>query len=434
MFGILPPHRARLLDGVPVWSFDDKFDPVSPWSQRAMLNICGDTTSELKVMARNCWIEDFRDWLRKEGTSFPVQRFGNFHEELKRFREQSAAASAMMWLDEDEQIRGTVFSIKVLPGSDQQDTIDIREHWLLYIAAKNSEPSTADSQAWATSQAWVDAEAYSEALKSTWTVTLVATACIFLAGLLYTLDVEVMAMVLAITVAACAYLSFFMFCLFGWSFGPWELLLMFIAFAYSVEPIFRIGRNFTAVPKVVRLQGGAGAGVGDELVQRGTSSPTSPSSPTVAAAVSTPSSSSRQIEAHTSMSSLRVQQGSSEQVDDGVPKGDSFGVSNDGEVGLTGDNWDESPKAVLARSINNLTAATLSSALKLFWTGIFLLPCRFRLFQRLGAVGMVLAFLMVPVSLVLLPAAILFSGRTRREPDVKPMARWLYDLVSWMWT
>jgi len=76
----------------------------------------------------------------------------------------------------------------------------------------------------------------------------------------------------------------------------------------------------------------------------------------------------------------------------------------------------------------------LNSALKLFVCSVFLLPCEFRLFSRLGAVAMVVPFFMVPCTLLLLPSLIVVLGPDRREADLAILYARFAELLKWIWT
>jgi len=316
-----------------------------------------------------------------------------------------------------------------------------RQTWLDYVSLRNSEAATTASRAWVTSQAWVNAEAYIEALSSTWTVTCFSLLAIGVAGFVYTMDLEILGIIIAISMAACAFLSFSMFCIFQWAFGPWELILMTVFLTYYVEPALRVGRDFVlpssriGLAAVPAIQGDSNAaGIADGETDR-------------------------MGEGHQAGAEIPGTQGekSSEKSSESHKIGDSMGSptpcpgmgahgegsekdegrnedEEPSEYSSAEDQADDSPAAALHRSVQQQSGAILAGAAKIFLCGIFLLPCHFRLFTRLGAVGVVVSFIMPACTLLLLPACILFSGRTRREPDIKPISRCLYDKCSWLWT
>jgi len=397
IYGIEPPEGKQLLGGTPDWAFDPTFDPSSPWSQRAMLRICSEAT-QLKVLDKACWISDFRDWLLGQDKIFPVERFGSFQDELKRFMLEQVAASSGMWLNEDGDLRATSLFLKVSPGSDARQMLRDRDAWRAYIASKNADAATSASKAWATCKAWVEAEAYVEALSSTWVVTGLSLLAIACAGLLYTMDAEIIACVVLIAVVACVYVCFFMLCIFQWSLGPWELVMMTVFFTYTIEPLYRIGRDFVVPQQRLLIL---------------------PLGPKEAADQAQPEALPALEDAGERKCEVAIPAPALTSVDTSSALGES-------EV--------EPLDKALRRSVKHQTAAVMTSAVKLLLCCILLLPCKLQLFFRLGAVGIIVALLMAPCTLLLLPAILLLSGRTRREPDLKLLARRLHDECAWLWT
>jgi len=433
MFGIIPPKGGYVFDGTPPWAFDTTFEPNSPWSQRAMLKICTDAEAieNLQVYETNCWISDFRKWLLDQGEIFPVQRFGSFQDDLKRFVADNPMVNSWIWLNEEGNMRATSMFVKARPGEDAQATVKLREDWLAYVGLKNSEAATTASQAWVTSKAWVEAEAFAEALSSTWVVTGFSLLAILVAGLLYTLDVEIMIITICIAIAACCYLCFFMFCIFQWSLGPWELIMMTVFLTYTVEPVFRIGRDFVLPPPTVSfatddnssrpLGDGAAAAIEGHAEAAGQAHP---DGGTDTADVDGADNAVSGHPASTTME-LAVRRNDMPEVGRKDPETDSSAL---------GDGGVDCPEMALRRSVKQQTGAVMTNSLKLFVSGIFLLPCDFQLFSRLGAVGIIVSLILAPCTLIPLPAVLLVLRRTRREPDLKVVAELLHDKCAWLWT
>lgn len=418
LYGITPPLRGMFFDGTPSWSFDSTFQPQSPWSQRAMLSICADVTPELKILETDCWVTAFRDWLIRQQGTFPVQRFGSFDTELQRFRAAYPAASAAMWLNEDDNLEATSFTLKVSPGTSQRGTLQDRQRWLDYVEGKNNDAATTASQAWATSQAWVEAEAYVEALASTWWVTLASVLVLVVVGLVYTMDLEIIGMVICIAITACVYLSFFMYCIFQWSFGPWELTSMTVFLTYSVEPLLRIGQDFLTPPAgsaAAALRGGGvvalAEGEAEDVAEHAGGAGGEAGALCDETGAEAREASERAAEAAAAAAE--------EEGDEAAEATEEKAGEGSGE----GELPEDSPEFALREAIQHQCGAVFAGSLKLLLCGIMLLPCDFQLFSRLGAVAVLASLIMVPCTLLLLPAAILLTGRTRREPDAKAIWR-----------
>merc|ERR1719401_708796 len=85
------------------------------------------------------------------------------------------------------------------------------------------------------------------------------------------------------------------------------------------------------------------------------------------------------------------------------------------------------PTDVLHRSVYYALSTMLAMSAKLFCCGILLLPCQLRLFTRLGAVAVLVSVFWIPITLVLFPTMILFTGRTNREPDLIRFGNFVYN-------
>merc|ERR1712048_1552116 len=204
VYGITPLNQD-FLDGKTEWAFDSKFDPESPWTQRAMLSMCSDAQQQenLNVLSTSCWIFDFRDWLNARGERFPVGRFGDFHSRLGSFMSDNEDASGAMWLNENGQMRATSLRFEVKLGYSSYYILEDQKLWLEYVDKQNAVAHTTADMAWPTSQSWADAEAYYEALWSAWAIAGLTCAAVVLAGLLYTYDMTLVFTVVVVALLAC---------------------------------------------------------------------------------------------------------------------------------------------------------------------------------------------------------------------------------------
>jgi hypothetical protein len=247
LFGISPPSDSNFLDTDPQWSYDSTFDAASPAAQRAMMSICdmGDAKKqELNVLEVSCWLKDFRDYMESRLEKFPVCRQCNFTGAVTDFVAAYPRAAQSIWFDESGNVKATMFSFTVGPRSSVEEPLEDENRWLAHVSAMNLDAESTASQAWATSQAWVDAEAFDEALSSSWMVVLVTVALLTVAGLAYTLDLKITATIAVLTFCCGTALSFLMYCVFQWDFGPWELVITILFTCYSLEPAFRLSCVF----------------------------------------------------------------------------------------------------------------------------------------------------------------------------------------------
>jgi hypothetical protein len=304
----------------------------------------------------------------------------------------------------------TAFRITVGPADDVWAVLEATKRWEDYVTNMNNQAPTVASRAWATSQAWVDAEAYDEALASSWKACLLCLAGVLLAGSLYTMDAEMTGIITAIAFIDGTILSFFMYCLFQWSFGPWELIIMTFFLCFSVEPAFRIGREFVSPCK--------------DSVQPADAAE-QPISGSGAAAIDDQA---EPIPNALALPSPRDPPAAIDDQDEGVLP-DKFG-----EELSDGSPSGSSPEECLQRSVYLLTGTVLTISVKFMLCGILMATCQFRLFARLGAVAIVGSLLWAPSTLIVMPAAILFSGRQRREPDFYVVWRYVKEKAVANWS
>lgn len=405
LFGISKPFGlADLLAKTITAQFDSTFDPASPWAQRAMLRVCEELPTTLQVLTSRCWILDFRTWLYSRGQKFPVERFLDFHQTLKEFLVSYPSSASAMWFNEGNNLTATMFTFQVTPTDGATATLAARDLWNSYIDQLNSDAASTASNAWATSQVWVDAVTLQDALSSAWQVLLAVTGVVFLVGLFYVLDLELVLALLLVAFCVCSVIVFFFFCLCGWSFGPWELTILTVFLSYSIEPAFHIGHDFInpGLPEALRAE-----------------KPLAPDLLSVADAVDAPAF-------------------------DGDGTGDdgtgppqvqaprhADGLSQASEVNPKAK---DTPEEAIQRSIHLVAKNLVSNSLKLLLCGILLAFSQLRIFSRLGAISILLPLLVVPSVLLVYPAIILASGRQRREPDVLVFGNIMINKLSWLWT
>jgi hypothetical protein len=408
VFGIKPPTRGKLLDGVPEWEFDGQFDAASPGAQRAMYEMCMEVEAGLNVQSTTCWIVDFKRWLEEDQLLFPrifpSCRFCNFQDQVDQFLmdERYSQYETSMWRDADNKLVATEFSFLVKARSDFAEVLEDEQRWIDYVQKQNNDAESTASRAWATSKAWVDAEARDEALASSWWVVLASLLLLTLASLCYTMDLKMTATIGGVTICCAIVLYFFMFCLFQWGFGAWELVISIVFLCYALEPALRIGHLLIEI--VEEPAGGDPVSLVPDP-ERAASAERPALAAGGAAGVLSDSAPAEGEETEPDISpalALEVVEPAAPPKDDasssGSPKGKDITSS-------------------LVRAVYLVIPDTVMISLKLWICGFFLLVCESRLFTRLGALSFVLPLVWLPAVLLLLPAAILFSGRTDRRPD-----------------
>jgi len=351
--------------------------------------------------------------MKTQGLQFPVHRFGDFQAHLRRFlREQSQVPITAMWFDSKGDMTATAFSFKVPPKSSTKvsEILEDRSSWLDYVSAENANSATSASAAWATSQTWAEAEAEHECMSNAWHVALLACGICTIACLLYTWDLAYTAIVVTIATFAMIYLSFFMFCIFQWAVGPWEIILLVAYLMYSVEPALRIGRGCVwggFLPSEIRIAGNAVTPLtrSNDATNLAALANAEPAPPALAV-LDDPGTGDGAAEAR------------AEEMNEAAPAAEGSSNNSPNDNAAADDAAARSAfEGRMHQFVLNVSNATFGSAVKLVLCGIMALPCEFRLFTRLGAVSimvpllsLVCIFILVPTALVLLPI--------REKPDL----------------
>jgi len=278
-------------------------------------------------------------------------------------------------------------------------------------------------------------------LGSAWRVCLLIILAVVLSGLIYTMDFEIMGCLVAIAVVACILLLFFMLCIFQWQFGPWQLIVSALFLTYTIEPAFHIGRDFVLPASLPASE--PDAPLCDDPPARTTEmfkKPEGDKDLEQAAPFQT-CTSTVAIDGSLELRSGKVADttgtflGASNSVDKGGVPGiepimPAASPSETRSEASSGPKGGEDPAPALERSVYLACETIMASAVQLFLCGILILPCEFRLFMQLGAVAVLVPLIWVPAIVLILPAALLYSGRTRREPDIFLLARHLEQVVS----
>eukprot|EP00927_Polykrikos_kofoidii_P042769 TRINITY_DN36821_c0_g1_i1.p1 TRINITY_DN36821_c0_g1~~TRINITY_DN36821_c0_g1_i1.p1 ORF type:complete len:1384 (-),score=197.57 TRINITY_DN36821_c0_g1_i1:182-4333(-) len=425
MYGIMPLEPSWTVgQEVPKWSYDPKFDPASPWAQRAMASMSLGKQREglkasLNVIEVNSWIVEFRKWLLGRGEKFPVERFGNFHEQLDRFVANYQAASPHIWLDERSQMRACSLHFRVKLSESSSKILETQTAWRNHIREINEYAHSTANNAWSTSKSWVEAEAFQKSLASAWSVAGLGVLAIVLAGLAYTLDMRVVFCVTLVSIIACTVIAFVMFCCLSWSVGPWEVVVLTVFLTYSVEPAFRLCRDFVVPDSGFGATGlindDAALATDDEEAADSVEQPLPGEMHDVAAGDS------------------MVAYVPNDQNDGEAEQQQIDGVSSIGTPPEQGTS-ESAREARIQRSVYLVSENTLSGGTKLMLSGILLCPCEFQLFSRLGAVSIVLPLVSVPCTLIILPAIMLRFYPESKERDCVMCWKWIVSKVSWAWS
>eukprot|EP00443_Scrippsiella_acuminata_P112757 CAMPEP_0115737242 /NCGR_PEP_ID=MMETSP0272-20121206/87713_1 /TAXON_ID=71861 /ORGANISM="Scrippsiella trochoidea, Strain CCMP3099" /LENGTH=708 /DNA_ID=CAMNT_0003181531 /DNA_START=69 /DNA_END=2196 /DNA_ORIENTATION=- len=198
-------------DVVQMWDFDPLFDPNDPWAQRAMMQMCENMPSELRVAqwGEMTWLRAYEDWLwMSKSEHFPSRNFATtIHEFL-----QNQEDHLYNFLQEDGQIRAARidFKLELTDHAAAGIALETLAAWNRYVDKQNMIASVRANGAWHSSKLWVRAEAQNGIITSTATIICISVqrwarcACFaFLHG-----DVDVLAIGAIEVVALIVFLGY----------------------------------------------------------------------------------------------------------------------------------------------------------------------------------------------------------------------------------
>jgi len=299
-------------------------------------------------------------------------------------------------------------------------------------------------------------------LASAWRVALLNILGAAVCGLLFMSDVEIVGIIVVINVTLFTGLLFLILCVFQWQFGPWEMLIVSVFLSNALEPAFRIGRDFVmpplseneyqascnkdGQPKPAEDNGNAQPGLlfNCDLIAPWTILDSAARRSTNVMAIRDGAVGSSDLAA--GASSTMDCTGVSSTEGNGFHEKALACLDNDDEGPIVPQDSISSgssgvvqpppaaPEAALERSVYLSIETIIASSVQLAVCGLIIIPCNFRLFTRLGVVALVFPLFWIFGTLVLLPTAILASGRLRREPDVWQFWRWIETKVGSLFT
>lgn len=254
VFGLNIEEGAPLLGtsaSEDMWSFSGSFDAKMPWAQRNMMTFCTQLFSNLLVVEKLCWLEEFEAWLGRRQIRFPVPS-ESFHSLVSEFKSQTLtgveSSNEFLWTRSGE-LKACYMSFKVDFSKNAQIAtgLEYKQRWDDYVDHFNSMAEPVTQGAFHASQDWVRLDAQSELVSST-VVTLVIVLCLAFSGmLLFTLNLVLSFFVVVGTVQVICGLAFFMVCIMSWSIGPVEIIALIIFIGYSVTYSLHIAHKYGEV-------------------------------------------------------------------------------------------------------------------------------------------------------------------------------------------
>lgn len=380
------------------WSYDPTYEQSNPWAQRALYNVCKDLPENLKIIQYKCWISDFRSDLLFAGRKFPSR---SFDADMVAWAPNSVSGTEQTWfVDGVVAASMLTFRVDFSSGAGSTAILEYKAVWDKYLDALNADASLTANAAWNTASAWVSAEAEKAIIESTIVTIIVAAASGWGCMLLFTGDPSLAALVLVLVLGVIIGLTFFMVVVMGWAVGPIEVISLVVFVGYAVTYALHVAHIFGEDTH------------GCSIVDKNSS------------------------EAVKQDEDLEVQGALAEGRDEVVIDTQAIDkeAADEEQPDLTAskasehESFSEQKRARVARAVQRVGVATISSAASTVGASVWLLGATMQVFTKLGTVVIAVSVLSCIASLVILPAALIMFG-----PGVDPwhirMKRWLLSCL-----
>jgi len=239
-----------------LWEYDTNFVPSSTAAQRQLLRSCRyveDNEDYLNVELQNCWIVQFRDWVRRRDPPelFPV-RAHEFNNLLRQWSRSAmlptgAPAKDFMWFDQNEDLIATYFRFDLslnYAGTDAGEALDEKAKWDGAVGElQDGAPPDADGL-FHTSRLWIRASAEQAIINGTVATLVLSIACGFFGTLAFTRNIVISIFVIMAVIGVTSSLAFFMVVLMGWTVGVIEVLGLIVFVGYSITYSLHVAHRY----------------------------------------------------------------------------------------------------------------------------------------------------------------------------------------------
>mmetsp|Transcript_17975 Transcript_17975/g.35146 ORF Transcript_17975/g.35146 Transcript_17975/m.35146 type:complete len:1272 (+) Transcript_17975:118-3933(+) len=243
MFGDFDPEGA--------WEFAENHQPQEPWAQRNMFAFCVDTArSELQVVEAQCWIENFRDYMKAMNEPFPVLPH-RFHAMVSKFAVNALIGftppAEFLWF-ENGKLKASVinFWADVSKKTSAPAALAYSKTWDSHLAQYNAQASRFANNVWHSSSLWVVAEAQRELLTSTVLTLGLTIALAFIAMIIFTRSLVLSFFVVVATSGVISGLAFFMVVIMRWPVGPVEVISLIFFIGYAVTYSLHVAHRYSS--------------------------------------------------------------------------------------------------------------------------------------------------------------------------------------------
>jgi hypothetical protein len=329
---------------------------------------------ELLVVKRNCWIENFHEWLATKGKPFPSRDFQSDVAAWKEERPLEARQHIWMY---GQKMRACKLSFYVDMANDGSSNklLEYKVHWSKYTKLRNAAASLTANRAFFTAGPFVRAEAEIAIRGSTLETIMISAGCGMVGMILFTWEPFLSLLVSILVLLIISGLAFFMVVIVNWEIGAIEVLSLVIFVGYSVTYVLHIAHSYNEAR-------------------------------------------ADDVNAY----EAEVQANHHNKND--TPAADGAAEAQ-APTCLTAETMTpfQLRLARVRLSILHVGCATLSSAVSTIGSSVFLLCCTMSIFGKLGTVVITVTTLSVVVALISLPAVLMLIG-PGLEPCYVQLARW----------
>jgi hypothetical protein len=217
-----------------MWSFDGRFDPADPWTQRSMMSLVESVPSELGGLKTNgVWIHTYERWLQEaKGVAFPSR---DFHATIAEFiLTTEGKAYRDFFLVEAGWVKATKVQclVDMRLSAGFLSIMELKRSWDRYIEMQNELAGVTSGQAFHVSQLWVRAEAQEGILTNTALSIGISIGIGFLAAFFFAGDLWLAALcMVSVSLIILAQLLF-MVVILGWTMGAVEVVALIVFLGY----------------------------------------------------------------------------------------------------------------------------------------------------------------------------------------------------------
>jgi len=142
----LPLHHNDTLD----IAFRNNFGPHVPQSQRDVFGFCRDLPEDLQVVEKNCWVEDFRHWLKNDAKRWPVVG-SEFHQFALNFSD----GHEFLWVEQGKvKAFFASFILDVRRCAPAEEVAQLKSKWDKYVSQWSASAYGLTNGAWHASRLW----------------------------------------------------------------------------------------------------------------------------------------------------------------------------------------------------------------------------------------------------------------------------------------